>query len=154
MRFYDVDDGQILLDDVDIRDYNLHDLRKAISLVMQEPIIFNYSILENILYSKLDATNTEVRNACDISNSLEFIEGKSDQFKLDESAKGLLKELIKNESIVKEMIGVEKYNEEKEILEKMAKQEEEKGQFQAVEGDVDNRESKLKDIELAQGFEI
>lgn len=154
MRFYDVDDGQILLDDVDIREYNLHDLRKAISLVMQEPIIFNYSILENILYSKLDATNTEVRNACEISNSLEFIEGNSDQFKLDDSAKGLLKELIKNEVIVKEMIGGEKYNEEKDILEKMAKQEEAKGAFQAMEGDVDNREAALKDIEMSQGFEI
>lgn len=121
MRFYDVDQGQILLDDVDIRDYNLHDLRKAISLVMQEPIIFNYSILENILYSKLDATNTEVRKACEISNSLEFIEGKTDQFKLDDTAQGLLKELTKNEEIIKEMIGEEKYKEEKETLEKMAK---------------------------------
>jgi len=96
---------------------------------MQEPIIFNYSILENILYSKLDATNSEIRNACEVSNSLEFIEGNIDKFKLDESAKGLLKELTKNEVIVKEMIGVEKYNEEKDILEKMAKQEEAKGQF-------------------------
>ena len=60
MRFYDVDHGEILLDDVNIKDYNLHDLRKAISLVMQEPIIFNYSILENILYGKLDAKNSEV----------------------------------------------------------------------------------------------
>ena len=60
MRFYDVNHGEILLDDVNIKDYNLHDLRKAISLVMQEPIIFNYSILENILYGKLDAKNSEV----------------------------------------------------------------------------------------------
>ena len=60
MRFYDVDFGEILLDGVNIKDYNLHDLRKAISLVMQEPIIFNYSIMENILYGKLDASNTEI----------------------------------------------------------------------------------------------
>ena len=60
MRFYDVDHGEILLDGVNIKNINLHDLRKAISLVMQEPIIFNYSVLENILYGKLDATNTEV----------------------------------------------------------------------------------------------
>lgn len=60
MRFYDVDDGVILLDDVDIRQINLHDLRTAISLVMQEPIIFNYSILENVLYGKSEATNSEV----------------------------------------------------------------------------------------------
>lgn len=60
MRFYDVDHGEILLDGVNIKNINLHDLRKAVSLVMQEPIIFNYSVLENILYGKLDATNTEV----------------------------------------------------------------------------------------------
>lgn len=74
MRFYDVDQGAILLDNVNIKDYNLHDLRSAISLVMQEPIIFNYNILENILYGKLDATNTEVLEACEISNAREFIE--------------------------------------------------------------------------------
>ena len=73
MRFYDVDDGAILLDGVNIKDYNLHDLRMAISLVMQEPIIFNYSILENILYSKLDATNSEVQSACEVANAIEFI---------------------------------------------------------------------------------
>jgi len=62
-----------LLDDIDVRDYNLHDLRNAISLVMQEPIIFNYSIIENILYGKLDALNSEVMEAAEISNSMEFI---------------------------------------------------------------------------------
>jgi len=60
MRFYDLDFGEILLDGVNIKDYNLHELRKAVSLVMQEPVIFNYSILENILYGKLDAKNSEI----------------------------------------------------------------------------------------------
>jgi len=60
MRFYDPDFGEILLDGVNIKDYNLHELRKAVSLVMQEPVIFNYSILENILYGKLDAKNSEI----------------------------------------------------------------------------------------------
>jgi ATP-binding cassette, subfamily B (MDR/TAP), member 1 len=76
MRFYDADFGTILFDGVDIREYNLHDLRKAISLVMQEPIVFNYSILENILYGKPDASNDEVYNATTISNANEFIEGE------------------------------------------------------------------------------
>jgi ABC-type multidrug transport system fused ATPase/permease subunit len=49
-----------LLDGVDIREYNLHDLRNVISLVMQEPIIFNYTILENVLYGKPCASNDEV----------------------------------------------------------------------------------------------
>ena len=64
MRFYDIDDGEILLDDRNIKDINLHDLRRAVSLVMQEPVIFNYTILENILYGKTDASNEEVRAAC------------------------------------------------------------------------------------------
>jgi len=85
MRFYDVDAGEILLDGVNIKDINLHDLRRAISLVMQEPVIFNYSILENVLYGKLDATNSEVLEAANIANSMEFIE-KNDLFSFDESA--------------------------------------------------------------------
>lgn len=74
MRFYDPDFGEILLDDVNIREYNLHDLRKAISLVMQEPSIFNYSIKDNILYGKLDAKNSEIINVATIANCTEFIE--------------------------------------------------------------------------------
>jgi ATP-binding cassette subfamily B (MDR/TAP) protein 1 len=73
MRFYDPEFGEVLLDDVNIRDYNLHDLRKVISLVMQEPIVFNYSILENVLYGKPDATNSEVQDACEKANCMEFI---------------------------------------------------------------------------------
>jgi len=60
MRFYDPNHGQILLDGHEISTINLHDLRMAISLVMQEPNIFNFNVLENIVYGKLDATNTEI----------------------------------------------------------------------------------------------
>ena len=45
-------------------------------LVMQEPTLFNYNITENILYGKMDATNTEIREAASIANALEFIEGQ------------------------------------------------------------------------------
>jgi len=44
LRFYDVDEGEILVDGVDIRDYNLKDLRMMMGLVMQEPTLFNYTI--------------------------------------------------------------------------------------------------------------
>ena len=74
MRFYDVDSGEILLDGENIKNINLHCLRKAISLVMQEPIIFNYSILENILYGKSNATNSEILANAKSANALEFIE--------------------------------------------------------------------------------
>jgi len=58
MRFYDVDSGSVLIDGRDIKEYDLHSLRSAISMVMQEPIIFNYNILENVLYGKPDAKNS------------------------------------------------------------------------------------------------
>jgi len=76
MRFYDPQDGQILLDDIDITTINLHDLRTAVSLVMQEPNIFNFNILENIVYGKLDAKNSEIFKASQTANCIEFIENK------------------------------------------------------------------------------
>ena len=76
MRFYDPQHGQILLDGIEIKDINLHDLRTAISLVMQEPNIFNFNILENIVYGKLNATNTEIFAASQTANCIEFIESK------------------------------------------------------------------------------
>jgi ABC-type multidrug transport system fused ATPase/permease subunit len=60
MRFYDPNFGDIYLDGKNIKDYNLHDLRNRVSLVMQEPLIFNYSIAENLLYSKLNASNSDI----------------------------------------------------------------------------------------------
>lgn len=60
LRFYDVDSGKITLDGVDIRDYGVRDLRKLMGLVMQEPILFNYSIYENILYGNSEALNSEL----------------------------------------------------------------------------------------------
>lgn len=138
MRFYDVDFGEVLLDDVNIKEYNLHDLRKAISLVMQEPIIFNYSILENILYGKHDAHNSEVLNSTNLANATEFIEG-NDAFKLDETAFGLHTEMMKNKELIIEMIGEKKYKEELEVLEKLVERDNAQGVFQAIEGDVDDR---------------
>lgn len=74
MRFYDVDAGEILIDDVNVRDYNLHDLRTAMSMVMQEPVLFNYTITENILYGKPKASNSEILKSSEVANAIEFIE--------------------------------------------------------------------------------
>lgn len=69
------------------------------SLVMQEPTLFNYSILENILYGDSNASNSEIKEAAQIANALEFIDSKSlleGGVAADTTATGLLKELEKN----------------------------------------------------------
>lgn len=59
-RFYDVDSGEILVDDVNIKEYNLTDYRKKIGLVMQEPLLFKRSLMDNIRYGRLNATDSEI----------------------------------------------------------------------------------------------
>jgi ABC-type transport system involved in Fe-S cluster assembly fused permease/ATPase subunit len=63
-RFYDVTGGQILIDGQDLRDVTLASLRQNIGVVPQDPSLFNQTILENLRYAKLDATNEEIYNAC------------------------------------------------------------------------------------------
>ena len=109
MRFYDPEYGTVLLDDVDLRDYNLHSLRQAISLVMQEPIVFNYSLLENILYGKADAANSEVYEAAKIANCLEFIEAGDLSQKKDDSASSLIDDMRANQHAIVAIHGQEKF---------------------------------------------
>lgn len=57
LRMYDPQSGRILIDGVDIKDYSISDLRKQIGFVMQEPLLFNQSIKDNILYGNDKASN-------------------------------------------------------------------------------------------------
>jgi len=154
MRFYDVDSGEVCLDGINIKEYNLHDLRKVVSLVMQEPTIFNYSIIENLLYGKLDAKNTEIQQSATISNAVEFIEGKNQIKQFDDNPQSLLEEMETSEAAIVNMIGQEKYKEEIEVLKKLVEQKKNKGIFQAVKGDVDTRPETLKDAEMHPGYDI
>ena len=72
-RFYDVDDGAILLDGVDIRKIKLCDLRRQIGIVPQESFLFNASIAENIAYGKPGATREEIIDAAIHANAHDFI---------------------------------------------------------------------------------
>ncbi|KAJ6843704.1 ABC transporter B family member 19-like [Iris pallida] len=72
-RFYDPNQGQVLLDNVDIRTLQLSWLREQIGLVNQEPALFATTILENILYGKPDATISEVEAAASAANAHSFI---------------------------------------------------------------------------------
>jgi ABC-type multidrug transport system fused ATPase/permease subunit len=126
LRFYDVNYGKITIDGVDIKDYNLRQLRHQMSLVMQEPTLFNYSILENILYGESNASNSEVKEAAQIANALEFIDSKAlleGGQALDNSAVGLLRELERHEKEITEEIGAELYRMKLKSMKKIAKDE-------------------------------
>lgn len=151
MRFYDVDFGEILIDNVNIKKYNLHSLRKKISLVMQEPNIFNYSIMENVLYGNLNAKNSEIMEACALANCTEFIE-KNDFKGVQDTPREILKAMEEKKDAIIELIGEEKYNEELEVMKKVLEQDEKKGAFEAIDGAIDDRPDQLKDVELVKGY--
>ncbi len=73
-RFYEVESGAILIDNVPLRDYNLEYLRKNIGLVSQEPTLFDTTIEENIRFGKWDATEEEVEEAARKANAHQFID--------------------------------------------------------------------------------
>jgi ABC-type multidrug transport system fused ATPase/permease subunit len=103
MRFYDPDFGQVLIDGVDIKQYNVGQLRERMGLVMQEPTLFNYSVKENILYGNMHASNKEIKIAADIANASEFIEDHSLEKQFDETAASL-KEAFESETYKAKMI--------------------------------------------------
>ena len=76
-RFYDIEDGkgEILIDDINIKDYNLYELRKKIGLVSQEPVLFKRNVIENVRYGNLNATDEECINAAREANIMKFFEG-------------------------------------------------------------------------------
>ena len=79
-RFFDIDEGKILIDGQDIRRVTQESLRSKISLVPQEPILFHRSIMENIRYGRRDATDDEVIAAAKEARCHEFIMGLSDRY--------------------------------------------------------------------------
>ncbi|MCE5276920.1 MAG: ABC transporter ATP-binding protein [Planctomycetaceae bacterium] len=72
-RFYDVDEGRILVDGVDIRQIKLNDLRHNVGIVLQEPFLFRGGIWANIAYGRTDATPEMVLTAAKAANAHEFI---------------------------------------------------------------------------------
>lgn len=74
LRFADVTDGAILIDNHDIRDVTQESLRRSIAYVPQEPMLFHRTLRDNIIYGKPDATDEEVRRSADQANALEFID--------------------------------------------------------------------------------
>jgi ATP-binding cassette subfamily B protein len=79
-RFYDPTQGRILLDNTDIRDFTIADLRNQFSIVLQEPVLFSTTIAENISYGKPEARYTEIVTAAKAANAHDFIENLPDGY--------------------------------------------------------------------------
>ena len=84
LRLYDLTGGSLLIDGIDIRKYNVRELRRQIGIVMQEPLLFNTTIKENILYGNDQADDTKVRQAAQLANALQFIESNIEDLEKEE----------------------------------------------------------------------
>lgn len=134
LRFYDPDFGQILIDGVDIKNYSIKSLRKAMGHVMQEPLLFNYTIRENILYGNPTASNEEIRKAAQIANASNFIESNDLDKNFDDSP-ATIYQAMQDETLSKLLIeidGKDMYDEKLEKLKKLVKKEEKEGKFVAL----------------------
>ena len=72
-RYYDVQEGEVLIDGINVKDIAVHDLRQLMGNVNQEAILFNASFKENIRFGKTDATDEEIAQAAKIANAYNFI---------------------------------------------------------------------------------
>ncbi|MDE6469835.1 MAG: ABC transporter ATP-binding protein/permease, partial [Eubacterium sp.] len=88
-RLYDVTSGQILVDDVDVRDYDIAALRELTGVVLQKNVLFSGSIKDNIRWGKPDATDEEIVNACKAAQAHDFIMAQPNGYDTDLSQGGL-----------------------------------------------------------------
>jgi len=153
LRFYDPDFGEILVDGVNIKKYDLQEYRRKLGLVMQEPTLFNYSIKENILYGDTAATNSQIVNSSQIANATEFIENTQllDDL-LDDSPAALLTTYQENRAALVERLGGDKYNKHLKSLETIKEKLRKQGEFEYEKDIFDFRQQVKRDIELHQGF--
>lgn len=79
-RFYDIQEGSILVDGVDVREMTQADLRQKIGFVPQKAVLFSGSVADNIRHGKLDATEAEISHAAEVAQATEFISGMPDRF--------------------------------------------------------------------------
>ena len=87
-RFYDADEGSVLIDGVDVRDYELGALRQKIAFVLQKTELFSGTVAENIRWGRPDATDEEVKLAATIAQADDFIMGFSDDYNTMIAEKG------------------------------------------------------------------
>ena len=89
IRLYDPNQGSILLDGYDLRSFSQEELRQYFAVVTQEPFLFNDTIEQNILYGRLNATQTEIREATKLANAADFIEELPNKYATKVGERGL-----------------------------------------------------------------
>ena len=82
-RFYDVYEGQVLVDGTDVRDYSLYNLREGVSMVLQKNVLFSGTIKENLLWGNENATQEEIVAACKAACAHDFIMSFPDGYETD-----------------------------------------------------------------------
>jgi len=88
-RLYDVTEGQILLDGIDVREYKIKDLRQRVAVVLQETILFSGTIRDNIKWGKPDATEEEIIAAAKAAQAHDFIMELPDQYETELGQRGV-----------------------------------------------------------------
>lgn len=88
-RFIDPNEGEVLIDGVNIKEYSLTSIRHQMGIVSQEPILFNTSIAENIALAKENATREEIERAAEIANASAFIKSKEEGLDTNIGDRGL-----------------------------------------------------------------
>ena len=87
-RFHDVTGGELRIDGINIKNYSLHDLRGQMSIVTQEPVLFNDTIAANIALGTPDATIQEIEEAARVANAHQFISQKEDGYQTNIGDRG------------------------------------------------------------------
>ena len=88
-RFYDPTQGKVLIDGIDIRQFEINSLRRQLAIVSQDTFIFNTSVRNNIVYGKEGATELEIQEAARLANALEFIQDMPEGFETQLGDRGV-----------------------------------------------------------------
>lgn len=157
LRFYDPEFGQITINGQDLRQYDVSELRRQIGYVSQEPVLFNCSVKDNILYGKQRASNAEIKAAVEVVGAADFIESESLNHNLSDEPASLLKNMESTEyreSAINEL-GKEKYAELLEMLRALVERQKTTGVFQPISDAIDTRsEENRGEVALHTGYHI
>lgn len=82
-RLYDVSEGEVLVGGINVKDYKMHDLREAVSMVLQKNVLFSGTIAENLRWGNKDATDEELVEACKIADAHSFVSSFPDGYRTD-----------------------------------------------------------------------